>query len=55
MKRPPIDANDVVALVGLGLLGYGLWWVYWPLAFIVPGVLLLMVAMASAWSRSRQS
>lgn len=27
-----------MALVGLGMVGVGLWFVYWPLALIVPGV-----------------
>ena len=43
--------NDVVGLVGLGLLAYGLWWIYWPLAFVVPGAVLTAVALIGAWPR----
>ena len=39
---------DVVALVGLGLVGAGLWFVYWPLALIVPGAGLVVVGILGA-------
>lgn len=36
-----IDTRDVIALVGLVLLGAGLYFVYWPAALIVPGAALV--------------
>ena len=50
-RRSPVGLNDVVGLVGLGLLAYGLWWIYWPLAFVVPGAVLTAVALIGAWPR----
>lgn len=38
----------MMALVGLGLVGVGLWFVYWPLALIVPGVVLLVIGLVGA-------
>ena len=43
-----MDRWDVVALVGLGLVGAGLWFVYWPLALIVPGAVLVVVGILGA-------
>ncbi len=43
-----MDRWDVMALVGLGMVGVGLWFVYWPLALIVPGVVLLAVGIFGA-------
>ena len=37
-----------MALVGLGLVGVGLWFVYWPLALIVPGVGLVVLGLYGA-------
>ncbi len=37
-----------MALVGLGMVGVGLWFVYWPLALIVPGVVLVIVGLFGA-------
>ena len=51
--RGRVDANDVLGLIGLGLLAYGLWWVWWPLTFSVPGAILLLLAMVGAALRSR--
>jgi hypothetical protein len=49
MKNTPSiwrpDARDVLALIGLALLGYGLWLVYPPAAFIVPGAALFGIAV----------
>ena len=43
-----MDRYDVMALVGLALLAAGLVWVWWPLALIVPGVVLLAVGVVGA-------
>lgn len=43
-----IDGNDVLAVVGIALLGVGLWWVYPPVALIVVGSLLVKLAI---WGR----
>lgn len=40
-----MDRYDVLAVVGIGLLGYGLWQIYPPLALIVTGVLVLAAAV----------
>ncbi len=40
-----IDAREVMLFAGLGLLGYGLWPIYQPLSFIVPGAVLAGVAI----------
>lgn len=43
-----MDRWDIMALVGLVLVGVGLWFVYWPLALIVPGVVLVIVGLFGA-------
>ena len=48
-----VGATDVMALVGLGLLGAGLWMVWPPLALMVVGGLLLALGLAGAWMRTR--
>lgn len=48
MARLGVDRADVLAAVGLLLLAAGLYLVYAPLALIVPGALLLLVAGAGA-------
>jgi hypothetical protein len=49
MKNTPSpwrpDARDLLALIGLALLAYGLWLVYPPSAFIVPGTMLFGIAV----------
>ena len=39
------DRRDALGLAGLGLLGYGLWLVHPPLAFIGPGLILVAIAI----------
>jgi hypothetical protein len=46
--RTAVDARDLVALAGLGSLFYGLWQVHEPLAFIVTGSILLILAVRGA-------
>jgi len=43
-----LDRNDVVALLGLLLMAGGLVFVYWPLALIVPGALLVALGVTGA-------
>lgn len=43
-----MDRFDIVALIGLALLAAGLYFVYWPLALIVPGVVLFGVGALGA-------
>lgn len=43
-----MDRWDGIALVGLVMVGVGLWFVYWPLALIVPGVGLVAVGVMGA-------
>jgi hypothetical protein len=45
-------APDILALTGFALLGYGLWLVYEPAAFITCGSILLGVAGVAAWRKA---
>jgi hypothetical protein len=45
---PTPDLRDAVGIAGLGLVTYGCWLVWPPLAFIVPGAILVV---AAAWGR----
>lgn len=49
-----MDRWDVVALVGLVLVGVGLWFVYWPLALIAPGAVLVLVGVVGAMREGEQ-
>ena len=40
-----VDARDIVLIVGLGLLAVGLYQVFPPAAYIVPGAILTYVAV----------
>jgi hypothetical protein len=42
-----MDARDWLALIGLALLGGGLWFVFWPAALAVPGLILTFYALVS--------
>jgi hypothetical protein len=44
------DARDVFFFGGLGLLGFGLWQIWWPLPFIVCGGILVGVALSATFS-----
>lgn len=48
MNRIRIAATDAIALVGLVLLTIGAGLAYLPLGFVVPGVLLLLYAVAAS-------
>lgn len=50
-----MDKYDLFALLGLGLIATGLAFVYWPLALIVPGVLLLTLGVVGAVRRGPPS
>ena len=41
-----IDTRDVIGLAGLSLLAFGCWLVWPPAAAIVPGAILVYVAIA---------
>lgn len=43
-----MDRWDGLALVGLVMVGAGLWFVYWPLALIVPGIGLVALGVMGA-------
>lgn len=43
-----MDRWDGLALVGLVMVGVGLWFVYWPLALIVPGAGLVGLGVMGA-------
>lgn len=40
-----IDVNDVLAIIGMSMLGYGLWMVYPAAAPIVLGLLIIKLAI----------
>ena len=48
-----LGVHDIVGLAGLGLLAYGLWWMWPPLAFIVPGAVLVLLSLLAAWKQGR--
>ena len=37
--------KDAVALIGLCLIGAGLWWVYWPIAIVYGGTSLIAISV----------
>ena len=43
--RSAIDLRDCVVFVSLLLVAVGFWWIYQPLGLIVPGGLMLFVAL----------
>jgi hypothetical protein len=47
-----MDRFDVLFLLGLVMVGWGLYLVYPPLALIVPGVVLGVVGLVGASSRA---
>ena len=47
-----IERLDVIAILGLVLLAAGLWWFWPPLALIVIGALLLILALAGLINRA---
>jgi hypothetical protein len=51
MRR--VDATDLLAVVGLGTLGAGLWMIWPALALIVVGSLLLVMGIVGAWLRAK--
>jgi hypothetical protein len=44
-----VNARDAVGFVGLSLTAAGAWWVFPPAGLIVPGVILMAVAII--WRR----
>jgi len=42
------DSNDLLAAIGLSALGYGLWQVYPPSAYIADGAIVLVIAILRA-------
>lgn len=48
-----MDRWDGLAGVGLVMVGVGLWFIYWPLALIVPGALLVIVGVMGARNGER--
>ena len=53
-RAPIIDAGDVIAVVGAGVAGYGVWLIYQPAAFIFGGLALMGVAFAAAVKKARR-
>lgn len=49
-----VDLYDGIALVGLILLGVGLWLIWPPLGLVVPGALLLGLGVVLGLMRGRQ-
>ena len=50
-----MDRYDVMVLLGLGLLAGGLWWIYPPLALVVPGALVLIAGVVGAWTNGKSN
>ena len=49
-----MDGWDMMALIGLAMVGAGLWMVAPWLALVVEGTLLLIGGVAGAWLRARR-
>lgn len=47
-----IDFYDVLVILGLVMLGAGLWWISPPVALIVIGALLIVGAFLLSWMRA---
>jgi hypothetical protein len=47
-----VDRNDVVTVLGMGLLAGGLWMVYPPAALIVVGLALITFGIFGAWHKA---
>lgn len=47
-KPSPIDIHDIIGVAGVGLASYGTWLIYPPAAFILAGVLFMVVAFLAA-------
>lgn len=43
--RTHIGFDDLVFLIGLLLIAAGLWWIWWPIAILVPGLLLVWLTL----------
>lgn len=39
------DLHDILALIGVALLGAGVWWIYPPAALILVGALMIVVGI----------
>lgn len=53
MDALSVDRHDILALAGLALMAWGLWWVWPPLAPLVLGTLFLLAANYNAWQEVR--
>lgn len=40
--------DDIIAIVGLALVGVGLWQIYPPIAFVVIGAVLIIYALKAS-------
>lgn len=49
----PVDLNDLVFLVGLGILGAGLWLWWPPASLMITGGILVLAAFLRAWGAGR--
>jgi len=48
-----VDMDDVLVLVGLGLLGYGIWMIYPPAALIAIGLVSCSLGVMGSRMRRR--
>jgi len=48
-----IDIDDVLTVGGVGMIGAGIWFIYWPAALIVMGLLCLSLGVLGARLRRR--
>lgn len=49
-----IDARDVVFIIAILMVFWGLWFVYWPLSLIVTGVLLFAIVLVPELRRKEK-
>jgi hypothetical protein len=45
-KSGKIDIDDIIALIGAGLIGWGLYEIFMPAAIIFAGIILILIGIA---------
>lgn len=51
--RTLVDIDDVLVVAGIGMIGAGIWFIYWPAALIVMGVMSFIMGVMGSRTRRR--